>query len=1454
MPLPIGTKLGRYTLEELLGRGGMAEVYAATDDVSGASVAIKVLHATGPEVTARLLREARAQGRVSHPNVLPVLDLIDAAGAPALVMPLVRGPSLRERLAEGLGAEAREAIALGLLSGLAAAHAAGLVHRDVKPANVLLGEGPEGLTALLADFGLVGALEGDGEALTRTGAGLGTPGYMAPEQLADAKRADARADVFSAGVTLYQLFTGRRPFPQREPGAFLAAVRAGDFRPLGDATSKERAALIARCLSAAPGDRPADAAALLAEWGGEAPPETRRDDGEGPGGLDVEGALSSLTAGSSWTERRAVLALVEVDEVAGEVLRERLPALRGVEVPGAGGRLCLMRSEEDAAALSAALAAAGRAPSGGLAAGPVQLSEASAAQVGRGAARLSAGGPVVALAEQLAALAPAGAVLTVGELAVGELAVGELSAGELPGAAALGWWRLKGRDEPLALWRLGAAEELADGEGGWQVRAERGQWIPVRPPPHNLPPEPDAFFGREGALAALSAALEAPGVVTLLGGGGVGKTRLGRRLAWRQLGAFPGGVWFCDLSDARSLEGLLGGVARALGIPLTVGDPLDQLGYALYARGRCLVVLDNLEQIPDAAREALARWRQRAPEARFLATSRARLEAAGERVFPVEPLAAVEEGVPLFEDRYRKVRPGFVLDSESRPRVEAIVRSLEGLPLAIELAAARGLSLEALSDQLRDRLSALSVLGDEERRRSTLRGTIDWSWGLLEGWEQSALAQLSAFAGGFSLESAEAALALEDFEDPPWPEDVIQALVDKSLLRTWEVSGLGERADIEEPWFGMFVSIREYAADKLRAPGAFPGSGPDAERAAWERHGEHFAALGDDEALDALEGPGGWAAQLRLRQERDNLVAAAERAIARGAPSVAARAAAAAAVVFEQLGPLDAGLALARAARQLPGLGPAEAARLLLAESGLLVTMGRMRECSPLVEEARALAVEAARPDLALRARYAAATLLGRQGDFAGANEALASVRLEAAAMGLHAVERMACNGLGIGCMQLGQLETAEAVLQEGLALNAAHGHRLTASRLLISLGFLYADALNKVNEAEPYILQAMESLREADATVQLAMCFEHLARVRRYQGRLDDAMAELERGLALARAMGSRDAAATALGNMSHIYFDKGEPAGAVAVLEEALRLHEEIGSQNFVAIFRGLRALGLLELGRLEEMIVEMEASIALVTGLGLRTPMIEFRVYLAEALGERGDVARELEVVRACRGEWAALGKERQYGLTCLRLSALEDTFGDPASGAALFAEAKEELLATGEPRMACYASDAELGRLERAGRREEALALALALQERAGALKVHNLARKAGGAAARLLAEQGRLAEARATLDALELAADSQLLLNRTGAEVDAAVVASLEGRAAAARAGFARATGGLREAGMVKTLALVLLEQVAAERRLGGDWRAPLAEARALSAGLVLSEASWLGRRLAAEPL
>ncbi|MEM7245807.1 MAG: tetratricopeptide repeat protein [Acidobacteriota bacterium] len=676
---------------------------------------------------------------------------------------------------------------------------------------------------------------------------------------------------------------------------------------------------------------------------------------------------------------------------------------------------------------------------------------------------------------------------------------------------------------------------------------------------HFLPAESDAFVGRTSELASLAQHLsEGTRLLTLLGPGGTGKTRLVTRHAWSTLDDHPGGAWFCDLSEVRGLEGVTQAVAAALDVPLGQGDAVAQLGHSLRGRGPCLIVLDNFEQVVGQAATTVGAWLEQAEEARFIVTSRVLLDLPAETVLPVEPLAVDGAAIELFERRARAKKPSFSITDENREQVHEIVRRLDGLPLAIELAAARlrVLSPTALLSRLDDRFRLLTGPPGAGARQATLRAAIDWSWNLLEPWEQAALAQLAVCEGGFNLEAAEAVLDLSRWDEAPWALDVVQSLVDKSLLRTWSPVLPSGRQVSDEPCFGTYASIQEHAAEKLRTVGAIPreASGPEAERAAFIRHGEHFALWGTEEALDRLHAHGGVERRRELELWLGNLVVACRRAVARGDGTTAVKTLAAAWAVLA-LGTSSTVSRLAEDVLTLESLTSGERARVLVASGHARQQAGRWDEARTLYEQGAALA----------------------------------------RAEGLQALEAHALGNLGVLRGDQGHADEARELNERALALHRQLGHRRFEGAVLVALGNLdwgqgRPEAARESYEQALVLLQA-EGDRRLEGRV-----LGNLAIVDAERGTLDEARALFEQALAIAREVGDRRREGVVLGNLGYLHAQEGRHEDARSLQEQALEIHREVGHRRSEGVVLGNLGALQSELGRPDEALVLFEAALAI------------------------------------------------------------------------------------------------------------------------------------------------------------------------------------------------------------------------------------------------------------------
>ncbi|MFH9733794.1 AfsR/SARP family transcriptional regulator [Streptomyces sp. NPDC017260] len=436
-------------------------------------------------------------------------------------------------------------------------------------------------------------------------------------------------------------------------------------------------------------------------------------------------------------------------------------------------------------------------------------------------------------------------------------------------------------------------------------------------PRTNLPTPVSSLVGREETVTRLCALLEHGRLVTLTGPGGVGKTRLAleaaARLTERGPGAHPDGVWFVELAGATAevaetvaaALGIRDDAAQELGFdtPGNTDDPVLRLLVEALRPRRMLLVLDNCEHVVGPVAALAAHLLRRAPGVRVLATSQEPLALSGEVLHAVAPLAEAE-AVELFAARAAAAAPGFVLGPENTEAVALVCRRLDGIPLALELAAprVRALGVHALADRLHDRFRLLGqVRRDAPARQRTLRAMIDWSWEPLSPAERTVLRRLSVFAGGFTLESAEAVCAVGDApegdetkerereteretEGRDIPEgdvraeevlDIVTRLVDRSLL----VPAYATDRD-DGTRYRMLESVAAYGLDRL----ADAGETQDVRH----RHALHFAGLAAH-AEPLLYGRDQRRLLHRLDSETLNLRAALDHAAVDGSPGLGLR-------------------------------------------------------------------------------------------------------------------------------------------------------------------------------------------------------------------------------------------------------------------------------------------------------------------------------------------------------------------------------------------------------------------------------------------------------------------------------------------------------------------------------------------------------------------------------------
>ena len=580
--------------------------------------------------------------------------------------------------------------------------------------------------------------------------------------------------------------------------------------------------------------------------------------------------LTDVVDSTKLTEALGDAATAALWSAHDRVARDLLPRHHGREIDKTDGMLLLFDAAADAVAYAgeyqrglAGLPVPLQARAG-LHVGPVILRENSAADIERGAKPLEVDGIAKPTAARVMALAQGGQILITADA---QRALGATSLA----LQSHGHWAMKGLAEPIEIFEVGGTDGSfkppVDGDKAFLVVRVADRWLPVKKIPNNLPQQITSFFGRERELADTKALLGRTRLLTLLGMGGLGKTRLSLQLAEEVITEYPDGVWFLDLAPIQDPLLVASEAARVLDVHEEPGRPLVQ-SLCNHLKGRrTLLILDNCEHLVKASADLAAALLRAAPNLNIVASSREALRVPGEQAYPILPLPLPRQGdgleavsrstaVRLFVDRARSHKPAFALTEREAPAVAELVARLEGIPLALELAAARvrSLSVADINARLKDRYKLLTGGGRVlQERQQTLRALVDWSYDLLNAGEQTVLGRLGAFAGGFDLAAAEQVCGA----DPLQPDDVLDvlgSLVEKSLVM------LDERDD--GPRYRMLETILDYAREKDEQAGQAA-----ATRA---RHCEHYFAMAK-EANRGLRGPEQAEWIQRVETELDNL-------------------------------------------------------------------------------------------------------------------------------------------------------------------------------------------------------------------------------------------------------------------------------------------------------------------------------------------------------------------------------------------------------------------------------------------------------------------------------------------------------------------------------------------------------------------------------------------------------
>jgi predicted ATPase/Tfp pilus assembly protein PilF len=669
-----------------------------------------------------------------------------------------------------------------------------------------------------------------------------------------------------------------------------------------------------------------------------------------------------------------------------------------------------------------------------------------------------------------------------------------------------------------------------------------------------LPLSLTSFVGREREIAELKTLIAAARLLTLTGVGGAGKTRLALRVAWDLLGSYADGVWLVSLSSLSQGEQLPHAVAAALQIAEPSGFSVTQALISALRKRRMLLILDNCEHLSTAPAQLAGELLSACSDLQILATSRARLGMPGEMTYPVRPLSvplltsteavAGSEAVQLFVERARFRRPDFALTPATVPAVLRICRQVEGIPLAIELAAARTgtLSLGEIADRLADAPEFLVSTDVVEERHSTLRSALDWSYRLLDPSERRLFRRLAVFRSGWDIAGA---AAVDPDSKGARALDLLSRLVDKSLV-------LAEGAVEEGVRYRMAEPVRQYAASLLQDAGE--------EAAARRYQAERYVTLAED-AEQELRGPEARRWLDRLTIERDNLHDVLRWTAETPAPEIGLRIAAGIWRFWFMRGHLHEGRALLGAIlRQADSAPPCVRARALNAAGAMAFYQSDIEEALTHYEAALAL-YRALGDDAAVgRVLSNLALVLKDRGDFGCAERLF----LEALDISSRREDKRsmasAYGNLGILAQEQGDYDRARRLHEQSLTLKREIGGQFEVANTLNNLGAIALEQ-GEYGRARAFLEEGLALATEQGVQRTRYVTLINLGHVARREGNTGEAMGHFASALQSALKQGEQSVVAMALEGTAASLAARGDPARAVTLFRTAGDIRETAG-----------------------------------------------------------------------------------------------------------------------------------------------------------------------------------------------------------------------------------------------------------------------------------------------------
>jgi tetratricopeptide (TPR) repeat protein/serine/threonine protein kinase/predicted ATPase len=1111
--LPI-QNLGRYHNLGSLGIGGMGEVRKVLDPSLNRVVALKVIHPhlmTMPALVNRFVEEAQIQANLQHPNIVPIYEIGRLEdNRPFFTMGLVQDDPYSEQIdavhkaasatqwhATPKGTTFRDLIHTfhQVCVTVAFAHAQGVIHRDLKPDNILIGRFGQ---VLVVDWGLakfIGASDENESTLeqidtlrprvgsnqTQVGSVSGTPAYMSPEQArGEAKKLGPPTDVYALGAILYQILSGNAPFKGSSSAAILEQVRKHGPKDnlVLDKIPPPLRALCQSAMERNQAERTLSAQGLAQGLKGWLEGAEKRDKGL----HELENAREVLAeiqrfesqAAAEWKQANALIQSEGAESIAGWKSWNKNKATQ-VKIRG-------LRDHHRRALQ--------------------------------------------------------GALVHAPDLEEAHNALAQLVLVDIIRAHALGDLRAEGVFVQQFTGHLDYLGPLAREK--LEAQLDHGRSDPIA----GRRMRQGVIVGRHTQRQSIGEHFRSGNrLVTLLGTAGVGKTRLALEVA-EDLQDLEHKVVFCDLTEATDELGIARRLARTLDVRLRDMDPMAHLCEILSAQ-RSLLILDNLEQVRETIGPLIQKWVNNTEHLLILTTSRVRLMVEVETVVSVQPLALLES-VDLFVVRGQSVSPRFALTSANRIQICQIVRQLDGLPLAIELAAARLklLTLDEIGTHLSNRFGLLRSSGKDARALDT---ALDWSWSLLEPWAKAALSQASLFHGGFNLAAATGVIQKGEIKDAPEIFDVLGGLVDNSLLRL-DHSDSGVR-------YSLLESIRVYANNKLSDPTEGDPTlwGPEAQISAQQHHAAYFSKFGNPASLRALKGFKSSAQWDGLFLELDNLVAA----IDYGTPESAPLCCLAALKVLGMKGPVALGVDIATQVMKMPGLNRRAYSLLEIERGKCLRISGRMGEARSMVHSLPLMQMVAVEAESETKAEEP--ELLSREAGL-----------LEAARL-----------------MELGNIERAENKYVEAekcyrgaLAIFQKHGERAGEGEAIGQSGAVHREK-GQHDRAVEHFIQALDIAREIGNKRNESMHLGNLGIVYKIQGQHDRAVAHYKQAIEIASEIGDKRLEGEFLGNLGNAYKARGLHDQAAKHYGQAIDMSKKVGT----------RVSECTNLGNLGDALVKME-----------------------------------------------------------------------------------------------------------------------------------------------------------------------------------------------------------------------------------------------------------------------